>query len=88
MSAKTNETEFPSAKLEDIGLRGLDIMSASVRFGNGKNLTLCALDGGGTIVVISEDASHRDYLVNESVAEVLKHIESAAGARALAAGQR
>jgi hypothetical protein len=63
-------------------------MSASVRFRNGKNLTLGALDGGGTIVVVSENASQCDYLVNESIAEILKRVESLAGARALAAGQR
>jgi hypothetical protein len=86
MSAKTDETDFPGAKLEDIALDGPDIMSASIRFRNGKNLTLCALDGGGTIVVVSEDALHR-VLVNESVAEVLERVESVAGARARAAGQ-
>ena len=87
MSSKT-QVDFPGAKLEDIALGGLDIMSASIRFGNGKNLTLCAMDGGGTIVVVSQNESHRDYLVNESVAEVLKRLESLGGARALAAGQR
>jgi hypothetical protein len=51
-------------------------MSASVRFGSGKNPTLCAIAAGGTIVVVRQNESHRDYRVNESITDgsAVRHV--------------
>jgi hypothetical protein len=88
VSANTIATDFPGTKLEEIALDGLEIMSASIRFAHGKNLTLCAVDGGGTTVVVSQNASRCDYLVSESIIEILQRIKSSAGAPGMAAREK
>lgn len=88
MSAATILTDFPGTRLDEIALDGLEIMSASIRFAHGKNLTLCAVDGGGTTVVVSQNESRCDYLVSESIIDILQRIKSSAGAPGMAASEQ
>lgn len=88
VSANTIATDFSGTRLEEIALDGPEIMSASIRFAHGKNLTLCAVDGGGTTVVVSQNESRCDYLVSESIIEILQRIKSSARAPGMAAREK